>query len=217
MAQQPVITWVDGFGGAGEDFGWAVAVDDRTNVWSAGHFEAPAFFGSTNLLRSVAQDAFVARYNRAGTLLWVRQGGGAVNDDARGIAVDGRGNAYVTGGFGEVATFSQFTMKSAGQGDVFVAKYDPDGQLLWVRQAGGSEADLGRGIALDSAANVYVTGYFSGAASFEGTRLVSGGSSDVFLAKYDADGNLLWARSAGGTNSDEGVSIAVDRAASFLK
>ena len=98
------------------------------------------------------QDAFVARYNRAGTLLWVRQAGGFTNDDARGVATDGQGNAYVTGGFGEVATFSQFTLKSAGQSDIFVAKYDPEGQLLWVRQAGGSGVDLGRGIALDGAA-----------------------------------------------------------------
>jgi len=80
----------------------------------------------------------------------------------------------------------------------------------WVKQAGGSGDDQGWSIATDSEGNSYVTGSFSGTAAFGDTNLTSSGSTDIFVAKLDSDGNWLWAKQAGGTNYDCGFSIATD-------
>src|SRR5207247_1001404 len=78
---------------------------------------------------------------------------------------------------------------------------------------GGTLDDVGNGIAVDGATNVYVTGYFADIVTFGGTNLTAAGTndfSDIFLAKYDAAGNFLWVRQAGGTGDDRGNGVAVD-------
>jgi hypothetical protein len=123
------------------------------------------------------------------------------------------GNSYVTGYFMDDAWFGTNSLAGFGGGDVFLAKYDPAGEVLWVVGAGGTNEDFGGGVAVDGAGNSYITGYFSGTASFGSTNRVSlsaVGSSDIFVAKYDGSGNLLWVRQAGGTGADSGGGIAVD-------
>ena len=93
---------------------------------------------------------------------------------------------------------------------MFVAKYAPDGTLLWARSAGGIDTDRGLGIATDRGGNSYVTGRFLltatfGAGEANETVLTAAGDFDVFVAKYASDGALLWARSAGGTGFDVGL------------
>jgi hypothetical protein len=132
---------------------------------------------------------------------------------ARAIAVDSAGNCFLTGNFTGTASFGPTNLTSAGQTDIFVAKCDGTGKLLWVRQAGGTNYDEGHGIAVDSLGNCYVTGYFEGAASFGSTNLSSAGTNgepDIFVAKYDGSGNLVWSRQAGGDSDDYGYGIAVD-------
>src|SRR5260370_23005516 len=88
---------------------------------------------------------------------------------------------------------------------------EPPPDFLWAVKAGGSDIDTGYGIAADASGNVYVTGFFSGTASFGNTNLSSSGSEDIFVAKYDAAGTLQWARPAGGSACYESLGIAVDR------
>jgi len=143
--------------------------------------------------------------------------------------VDGLGNSYVTGGFTGSPTFgggeaNETTLTSPGgiTEDIFVAKYDPDGNLIWARQTGGPTSSAGYyvvengyGIAVDGSGNSYVTGNFWGSAIFGAgdaneTTLTSAGDWDIFVAKYDSGGNLIWAKRAGASNSDEAYGIAVD-------
>jgi uncharacterized protein (TIGR03437 family) len=138
--------------------------------------------------------------------------------------VDAAGNSYVTGGFTASATFgpgetNETTLTSAGviPPDIFVAKYDVSGNLLWAKRAGGTDFDLGSGLAVDTAGNSYVTGIFFASATFgpgeiNETTLTSAGDRDIFVAKYDASGDLLWAKRAGGTGVDLGSGLAVDTA-----
>ena len=154
----------------------------------------------------------------AQNLLWAKRAGGTAIDQAQAIAVDGVGNSYVTGRFGTTATFgpgeaNQTLLTSSGQ-DVFIAKYNSSGQLQWVRQASSLVA-VGTGIAVDSLGNSYVAGTFSNTLTFApGTVnqlvLTSVGSNDIFVAKYDANGTLLWARRDGGTSGDTAQSLALD-------
>ncbi|MGH8564958.1 MAG: SBBP repeat-containing protein, partial [Gammaproteobacteria bacterium] len=142
-------------------------------------------------------------------LVWARQAGGTSSDEARGIGVDGSGNSYVTGRFRDTATFgpgetNETMLTSAGGNDVFVAKYDSLGDLVWAKRAGGTSDDDGRGIAVDGSGNSYVTGFFPDTATFgpgetNETMLTSAGGNDVFVAKYDSLGDLVWAKRAGGT------------------
>jgi len=149
------------------------------------------------------------------TFQWVREGSGIGQDVGQGVTVDKAGNVYVTGNFSGEATFSGTLFTGNGIFDIFIAKYNPSGNLLWLRSAGGLQNDEGHGITTDNDGNIYVTGYFSETAQFHddmghSVQLVSSGNTDIFIAKYDSSGNLLWARKAGGTQDDEGTRIILD-------
>ncbi|MEI2724349.1 MAG: SBBP repeat-containing protein [Verrucomicrobiota bacterium] len=152
-----------------------------------------------------------------GTLAWAKRAGSNGIDDGNGVAVDTNGNVYVTGYFKSTATFgtgetNQTMLTALGQ-DLFVAKYAPSGGLLWVRQA-RSQAGWGTSIGVDDAGNSYVFGYFGPTITFAtgepGQVALSAAANDLFLAKYDTDGNFLWAKQAGGSFSEYGYGIAVD-------
>ena len=142
--------------------------------------------------------------------LWAKQAGGISEDNGNSIAVDANGNSYITGEFRDSATFGITTMTSSGENDIFVAKLDINGNWLWVNQAGGISGSYGSSIAVDDNGNSYVTGGFSGSATFGTTKLTSSGKNDIFIAKLNSSGNWLWVKQAGGTSGDIGNSIAVD-------
>ncbi len=143
---------------------------------------------------------------------WATQAGGSNSDTGFSISVDANGNSYVSGYFKETATFGAFTLTSSGSRDVFVAKFDTDGNWQWAKQAGGSSSDKGWEISVDANGNSYVTGNFAETATFGAFTLTSSGMLDwdVFVAKLDTDGNWQWAKQAGGSSTDEGLSIIVD-------
>ena len=204
------VVWVTSGGGPTEDYGWAVAADGAGYAFVAGHFTGPASFGNTTFAQSAKLDIFVAKYDALGRLLWVRAAGGPGDDDARGVAADGEGNVHVTGSFTSPARFGQLTVAGAGALDMYLVKYAPDGRVRWVAQAGGSGRNEGHSVAVDAAGHGCVAGLFSETASFDATKLTSRGALDIFVAKYDSEGRLLWARGAGGPSLDEADAIAVD-------
>ncbi|WP_247235650.1 SBBP repeat-containing protein [Telluribacter sp. SYSU D00476] len=138
-----------------------------------------------------------------------RAGGEAVNQ-GEGVAVDGNGNLYVTGTFQGTATFGTTTLTASGESDVFVAKYTGKGSLLWVKKAGGAGVDGGYSIAVDAGNSVYITGSFQGSATFGTTTLTSLGDSDMFIAKYNSSGDVVWSKKVGETGEDTGYGITVD-------
>ncbi|MBN9118258.1 MAG: SBBP repeat-containing protein [Planctomycetes bacterium] len=142
---------------------------------------------------------------------WAVRAGGPKADKARGMALDKNGNVYLTGEFGETADFGEFKLTSRGGLDYFLAKYDPTGKCLWVRQGGGGKTDRGYAVAVDRDGNAYVTGHYESTdADFDGVKLSNAGDYDAFVAKYDSAGKLLWARRAGGAGYDYGHGVAVD-------
>ncbi|MDX9776786.1 MAG: SBBP repeat-containing protein, partial [Petrimonas sp.] len=94
------------------------------------------------------------------------------------------GNCYVTGNFNGTASFGATNLTCSGDYDIFVAILNTSGAWQWAVQAGGAGTDQGNSIAVDSSGNCYVTGYFSGTASFGATNLTSSGGDDIFVAKY---------------------------------
>lgn len=178
--------------------GTDIAVSGSGNVYVGGYFFNQTAFGTDTLTSSGLGDLFLAQYDLSGNYQWVRQLGGADFDAYGGMDADVAGNVYVTGAFDSQTTIGAFNLAGNGLNDIFVAKYDVNGNTQWALSAGGTGADHGYGIAADPWGNSYVTGRFQGAITFGPTTILSAGGDDFLLVKYDGLGNLLWARRGGG-------------------
>jgi len=152
--------------------------------------------------REPARDVWVARFSPQGTLLWEARSDSGQHDEALDIITDPAGNSYVTG-----RTHGAFDGPSRGGADIFLAKYSPTGSRLWVKQFGTSAYDLGRGVGLDGQGNIYLLAEPQG-------RLgdTHYGSSDLYLAKFDTRGELVWDKQWGGSSVDYTCDLAVDAA-----
>lgn len=113
------------------------------------------------------------------------------------LTTDKFNDLYITGYFISKADFGSRELVSVGNYDIFLAKYSHTGQLLWLKQAGGDQADLAKVIQTDNLGNVYVTGYISGLALFDSYIVKSKGTFDIFTAKYNGDGDLQWIKCEG--------------------
>jgi hypothetical protein len=190
-----------------------IQVDSQGNALVAGYFTDKVTFGSSSLI-SPAQYTyitFVAKLDAAGNWLWAKQTGGTTNVQARSLAMDGTGNAVVTGYFSGTASFGSTTLTSSGSNTytIFLAKLDGVGNWLWAKAAASTDVQQGNAVVLDGSGNALLTGYFNGTATFGSTSLTSAGSVDVVVAKADANGNWLWAKRAGGSGYDQGSSLAL--------
>ena len=147
-----------------------------------------AAFGSTNLIANGSgSDIFVSRYSSDGNLLWARRAGGnnAIYGDAGfSIVTDTSSNLFATGYFSGNASFGSSNLISAGFQNVFCCKYDPAGNVLWVRGAGGTLNDFGSGVAVNTQGNVVLAGFFlSSTITFDSITLTNTGSRDIFVAQ----------------------------------
>ena len=209
--------WAKSAGGTNNDFGWSVSADAGGDVFVTGYFLSPTItFGSTTLTNTSAgaQDLFIAKYDASGNILWAKSAGGIGDDEAYSVSADAGGNVFVTGYFNNpTITFGSVTLTNAGFSDVFIAKYDATGNILWVKSAGGTGGEAGLSLSSDASGNVFVTGYFnSPTITFGSTSLTNVGSNDLFIAKYDSSGNVLWAKSGGGIGLDIAYSVCADAA-----
>lgn len=198
------------------DYGYGIDTDNSGNVYISGKYEMNANFSGTIIPQQGNHDIYVAKYNSAGALIWVRTAGGSDGDYARALACDGN-YVYVAGeieGYQTVISFlgSPVTLTCKGVNDAFLAKYDLEGNLLWAKQAGGINNDEALGITYDNSGNVYVCGFYSNGAVFGTTALTTQGGYDMYVAKYDANGEFQWVRTAGGPGRDEAKSIKCDAA-----
>lgn len=189
--------------------GNAIVTDASGNSYLTGFFHATMTVGEFTLNAVGAVDIFVAKYDSDGNVLWATSAGSTGFDAGGGITVDASGNCYVAGTFSAMATFGEFTLSSAGVVDIFVAKYDPDGNVLWARSAGGTSDDHGFAIGVDDSGNSFVTGSLTGTASFGQITLLGGGTR-IFVAKYDPNGDVLWAQTPEGSAFGRGSGIVVD-------
>jgi hypothetical protein len=210
-AKDGTFRWAVRAGGTGIDDAQAITADSSGNVYITGQFSGTATFGAFPLVSAGSQDIYVAKYDSAGTVLWAKRAGGTSFESGIGIASDRHGNVAVTGFFRDTFMYGSTQLTSAGNADMFVAGYDPLGNVVWAGQAGSTGGDIGQGVAMDASSRAVVTGSFEGTVQFGTNTLVSAGLRDVFVAMYDAAGNVVWAKRGGGASADVGFGAATDR------
>lgn len=222
--------WVKQWGSTAGDEALAIALDASGNVLSTGRFRGtnvdldPGAGTDLFTTPSASFDIFVSKLDQNGGYVWARQVGGATNDQGLGIVADNAGNVFTTGEFTGTPDFDTGagtnSIASAGSTDMFVLALDASGTYDWAITVGDTTADNGRGIALDSNGNVFVTGGFSGAPDFNpggGTNtLTSAGNFDAYVLRLDNAGGYLAAFAIGGTVVDHGNGIASDAADNFI-
>lgn len=182
------------------------------------------FFGGTIIVdgRTVKshggnRDVIVASFDSSGKALWLEALGGkdaesdVAKDHGNAIAVDSKGNVYVTGSFhGSQAFLGKSPVASKGLNDVFVTSFTSAGQCRWQKAFGGPGDDEGRGIAVDSQDNVYVIGGFQYNVDFGGGPLKATNTQDSFITSFTSTGGYRWQKLLHGTQSVVGQAIAVD-------
>ena len=191
------VLWAQSGEGSEGKVVFGIGVDAAGNSYVTGTFQGTVTFAPFALASAGDWGIYLVKYDTGGNVLWAQSAEGSVWDSVGGLAVDAAGNSYVTGEFADMATFGSFTLTSAGGRDVFVVKYDSGGNVSWARSGGGTAKDQTYDIAVDTADNCYITGGYRGPATFGSVTLPTTADSELFLAKYDAGGNVLWAQSAG--------------------
>lgn len=190
----------------------STAVDDYGNTYVTGWYDGTITFDTITLTNAGQSDMFLVKYDLYGNVLWARRAGGPKSEIAQSVAVSASGSVYVSGYFySDSVNFDTFTLLNAGSSDIFLVKYDANGNVTWAKNEGGSFKDRSYSVATDAVGNTWMTGYFeSDSLTIGPYTMVNKGFCDIFLVKYDNNGNILWAKSAGGTDLDEAVSVAID-------
>ena len=209
------VLWAKSASGVDEDKSNAVAVDLAGNVYITGSYISNTLnFGGVSISNSQAntEEMFIAKYDAAGNALWAKDASGSSNDKAFGIAADADGNVVVSGHFiSGTLNFGSQSLFNSGGFDIFLVKYDETGNVLWAENPSGSGYDFNFSMEMDGEGNTYLTGHFSSfQLTFGSSTITNGGGDDIYVAKYDADGNALWAQKAGGSTYDYGYDVSVD-------
>lgn len=202
-----------------------IAVDQSGNVYETGYFYGTVDFdpgsGVLNLTSSGDKDFFVLKLDPNGNLIWAYSFGGTGVDQSYDITVDAEGFIYITGSFDETVDFDpgpgSYDLTAIGR-DIFILKLDNSGNLIWVKQMGGTSWQYGIGICVDNSGNIYTTGEFGGSVDFDpnsGVYILSPvyNAQHIFIVKLDESGNFVWAEqfgSACSSSSDIAINAAGD-------
>ncbi len=216
-------------GGTNSDAGSDIAIDNTGKIIATGYFRGAADFdpgaGTSNLSGNTSNNnAFIGKYSGNGDYGWAIGILGYSNsstefqDEGRDIKTDASGNVYVTGSFSGTVDFDPGAgtqlLTSAGNTDIFLAKYDANGDFVFAFPLGASGQDGGYSLGLDAGSNIYLTGYFNSTVDFDPgasvVSLVSAGSRDIFLAKYSSSGAFIFANRMGASGSETAYSMALD-------
>ncbi|MDE5115918.1 MAG: DUF4347 domain-containing protein, partial [Trichodesmium sp. St2_bin2_1] len=210
--------WAKGIGGSSNDHANNITTDSSGNILVAGDFQGEIDIdGSINFIStSGSRDGYVAKFDTNGIFDWAKGIGGIGDDAPSSITTDSNGNLLVAGNFqGEIDIDGDGNndLKSPGNMDGYVAKFDSNGNLVLAKQIGGFYYDSLSKITTDSSGNVWVGGFFYDKIDIDddgNIDLNSNGIFDGYAAKFDSDGNLVFAKGIGGSDHDHVYGITTD-------
>jgi hypothetical protein len=214
VAQPVTFTWSRSIGGKSTLPGKiSMARDSNGDIYVFGQFSGSRSFGSVSLTSSGSSDVFIAKMSAFGPILWAVKGGSSFSSATAGEIVVSGSNIYITGSFSNFISFGT-TCATTGSGsnntDVFIASLNTaDGSCNWVVKAEGPNDAVGSSISNATGGGVYVSGTFSGTATFGTFNLNTSGAvdADIFYAKYTSTGTCEWARSLGNLGTETAGSI----------
>ena len=195
------MAWSRQLGTNKDDVPVGIAVDRSGNTFVGG-----ATNGNLGGPNAGEMDVFLTKLSVTGAVLWSKQIGTSRDEAGEDVAVDAAGNALVVG-----ETLGSLSGPSSGANDIFVSKFDANGNLLWSKQFGSKGNDFAGGITLDAAGKIYIGGYTDGALGGP-----NAGLNDAFMAILDADGNLIALNQLGSAGTDFVLACAVDDAGNPL-
>jgi len=204
----------------GDDKGYGLNSDISGNVYLTGESTSISGIGTNGTYQTSCgggQDAFIAKFDNSGSLLWATYFGGSGDEYGAAISIDPTGNIFITGNTTSsngIATSGSFQSTFGGNYDAFVAKFNSSGNLTFATYFGGSDVDQGSSISTDQSGNVYIAGITSSKTgiSTSGAYQTSfgGGTLDGFLAKFNNSGSMGWATYFGGSGDDDGYAVVSD-------
>ena len=222
-AQTPSLTWATSFGGNGNDQGNSIALDAQGNVYTVGWFVGTVDFDPSpsifNLTATGVNDGFILKLDAAGNFIWAKRIGGNATNIPLTIKFDHKSNFYIAGYFNSTSDFNPdssavFNLISHGDFDAYFLKIDQDGNMVWVKNIGGTGFDSPNSFALDSIGNSYIIGDFQSTVDFDPNAGISTkictGFDDIFILKLDSSGNFNWVKQLGGNYPDNGLDITLD-------
>jgi hypothetical protein len=202
--------------------GWnrSVCSDAAGNIYVTGYFyNSTITFGSTTFTNTsdsgYTADIYLVKYDANGNVLWAKNATGPGEDVSTSVCTDDSGNVFIGGWFTGALIVGSVVLPNAGGVDLFIAKFDGNGNVIWAKRDGGPYDDWAFSVNADASGNLFVTGIFSSPTiSFGSTILTnadpSGHTNDIFIAKYNSNGNALWAKRAGGIDDDQCNSVSTD-------
>lgn len=207
--------WAKSAGGYDLDKAHSVATDSEGNSVIVGSFRGLINFGSYELsdIFYSYSDIFIVKVDLSGNVLWAHSAGSFYEDEATSVSFSHDGGIIMTGRFQDTIHFQNTTLVSLGNYDIFVTKYDTNGNLLWATSIGGNSFEGVNSCTSDTEGSVYIAG------SFLSNNLVIGndtldnqgnGAEDIFIIKLDSIGNPVWAKSHGGIGNDVANEICAD-------
>ncbi|MBI1841884.1 MAG: SBBP repeat-containing protein, partial [Verrucomicrobia bacterium] len=216
---QPI--WRKRFGGALDDSATGVASDTHGNIYVSGYYRGAVDFGGKPLLAHGGStlDGFVAKLDPDGAVVWANSIGGSGDDRCYKVAVDSQGNVYGVGTFQATIAFGpgvSLTSTNTQVPEAFLVRYTPAGGALWARRVGASQGAAGYGVAIGPDGNPGVAGEFVGAGVVEGVPLPNSGDRDVFLVKFSAAGDRMWANRYGADGADGARALTADAAGNLV-
>lgn len=210
--------WSTYYGGDNFDVSYAVTADFMGNVIIAGETRSKSnisnALGHQQVYGGGPADGWIAKFNSSGLLLWATYYGGEEEDKIRDVEVDNSGNVYVVGTTksDDAIFFNGHQFGRVGGSDAFVVKFNPEGIRQWGTYLGGDLDEQGNGIAIDPSRNVYIVGttQSSNNINFNGHVPNLAGRADAFVSSFDNSGTIRWSTYYGGSEQDDGTSIALD-------
>ena len=216
--------WAKSIGGLANEYNYSLATDQNQNVYITGSLYYIIDFdpgvGTHELFSFGDSDIYILKLDSMGDFLWVKQLEGNLDSQPYSIDIRDDGSIFSTGFFNGTVDFdpdplaTHYLSSGGFDTDIYILKLDAMGNFMWAKSIGSYNDDRAYDIDFDQFGNIYTTGYFMQTVDFDPGpsvhNLTAVGDFDAFVLKLDSVGNFLWVNSIGGTNNDEGLSVACD-------
>ena len=202
--------WVEQFGTMQSETVDAMQTDGAGNIYLSGKFKDSFDWGANSLQSIGKDDVYLTKLDAQGNVVWAKKGGSEESDESIALALDAAANIYQTGHYWFEADFDAIHLESTpGSRAIYLMKYDNSGNVLWGKSINGTAAKTVSSLATDSAGNIYLSGSFKGELILDGLSITASDQGDIFVAKFNAAGQLDWAKQVAASFSIKAHTIAV--------